>query len=94
MIQMYDEHGQPLMPAQELKRLELFFGNLFQDSTFQYPGNFPLIRLPFVQEDILQGLRQLPVMKALAPPRHACPPSFGDTLHRNLRVRSISVQTR
>ena len=30
--------------------------------------NLPLNTLPFTQEDVLQGLRHLPTMKALAPP--------------------------
>ena len=69
-IQMYDDHGQPLMdnPSLQLQRIEQFFGKLFQDSSFQYPGNIPLQILPFTQNDVLQGLRHLPAMKALAPP--------------------------
>lgn len=39
---MYDAHGQPLMPEQESKCLEDFFGALYQDSTFQYPGHIPV----------------------------------------------------
>ena len=67
-IQMYDDHGQPLNPHMELQRIEQFFGQLFLDASFQYPGNVALKTLPFTQEDVLQGLQDLPAMKALAPP--------------------------
>ena len=67
-IQMFDDQGQPFIPSLELKRIEHFFGQLFQDHSFQYPGNVTLQTLPFISEDVLQGLHLLPEMKALAPP--------------------------
>ena len=67
-IQIFDDQGQPLTPSLELKRIENFFGQLFQDHSFQYPGNVSLRTLPFTSEDVLQGLHHLPEMKALAPP--------------------------
>ena len=67
-IQMYNDHGQSLLPTQEFQRIEYFFGQLFQDSTIQFLHTNPLTRLPFTTEEILQGLRKLPAMKALAPP--------------------------
>ena len=41
-IKMYDDHGQPLNPASELHSIQQFFGNLFQDPSFHYPGNVSL----------------------------------------------------
>ena len=83
-IQMYDDHGQPLNPHMELQRIEQFFGQLFYDASFHYPGNVALQTLPFTQEDVLQGLQDLPAMKALAPPcmsaliwRHLAPELAG-----------------
>ena len=83
-IQMYDGHGQPLTPSFEFQRIEHFFGLLFQDKSFQYPGNISLQTLPFTQADVLQGLLHLPAMKALAPPcmpaiiwRHLAPELAG-----------------
>ena len=67
-IQMIDDQGHPLTPFLEFKRIENFFGQLFQDHSFQYPRNISLRTLPFTSEDVLQGLHHLPKMKALAPP--------------------------
>lgn len=68
-IQLFDPHGQPMLPPQELQQIEAFFGNLFHDSNFQPSPLSPLELLPFSCADNQQGLSRLPAMKALAPPR-------------------------
>ena len=86
-IQMYDDHGQSLNPHLELQRIEEFFGQFFLDTSFQYPGKVALQTLPFTQEDVLQGLQDLPIMKVLAPP--CMPALIWRHLAGSLRVRSM-----
>ena len=60
-----DDQGQPLTPSLELKQIENFFGQLFQDPSFQYSGNVPLQTLPFTSDDVLRELQHLPEMKVI-----------------------------
>lgn len=57
-----------MMPSQELQQIEQFFGQRFHDSTFHFPQISPFVQFRFTCEDVLQGLRRFPIMKALAPP--------------------------
>lgn len=63
---MYDEHGAPLMPHQELRSLVSHFSNLFGDATFDLQSS-ALTVLPFTQAALEEGFSRLPITKALAP---------------------------
>ena len=67
-IHMFDGHGQPLSPPQELSELVQYFGTQFHDPDFQ-PTALPALQvLPFDESTVHAALQRLPATKAVAPP--------------------------
>ena len=65
---MFDGHGQPLSPPQELSELVQYFGTQFHDPDFQ-PTALPALQvLPFDESTVHAALQRLPATKAVAPP--------------------------
>ena len=67
-IHMFDSHGQPLSPQQELDELVQYFGTQFHDPDFLQPDLPPLQVLPFDEDAVYEALRRMPATKAVAPP--------------------------
>ena len=65
---MFDSHGQPLSPQQELNALVQYFGTQFHDPDFQQPALPALQVLPFDEKAVHEALNRLPATKAVAPP--------------------------
>ena len=66
-IQLFDPHGMPLAPQQELISIEQYYTNLFADPHFGSPELAPLTKFPFDRQDVFTKLLHLPSTKALAP---------------------------
>ena len=67
-VHMFDSHGQPLSPQQELDELVQYFGTQFHDPDFLQPDLPPLQVLPFDEDAVYEALRRMPASKAVAPP--------------------------
>ena len=67
-IHMFDGHGQPLSPQQELNELIQYFGTQFHDPDYQPPTPPALQVLPFDERAVHAALKRLPATKAVAPP--------------------------
>ena len=67
-IHIFDSHGQPLSPQQELDEFVQYFGNQFNDPDFQQPDLPPLQVLPFDEAAVYEALRRMPAAKVVAPP--------------------------
>ena len=65
---MFDSHGQPLSPQQELDEFVQYFGTQFHDQDFLIPALRPLQVLPFDEAAVNEALRRMPATKAVAPP--------------------------
>ena len=62
-IQLFDDHGMPLHPAQEIQAIEHCYNDL--DASLPDPDHTPLSPLPFDCQEVIDELRALPRMKAL-----------------------------
>ena len=66
-IQMYDPHGMPLSPTQEIQQIEQYYIALYSDAHLPRFNTEPLQSAPFDCQVMTDALRALPSTKALAP---------------------------
>ena len=66
-IQMFDPHGMPLHPSQEIQLIEQYYTALYLDDQLPHFGTDPLTSLPFDCQEMTKALRALSNTKALAP---------------------------
>ena len=64
-IQLFDDHGMPVHPAQEIQAIEHCYNDLYLDASLPDPDHTPLSSLPFDCQEVIDELRALPRMKAL-----------------------------
>ena len=65
--QMFDQHGMPLSPTQEIQLIEQYYTALYSDDQLPQFGTDPLTSAPFDRQALTDALRALPGTKALAP---------------------------
>lgn len=66
-IQIFDAHGVPLLPKDELARIKSYFDDLYHDPSFHHAAPPGLTHISFIEADIYDQIRRLPMTKALDP---------------------------